>query len=324
MKRALVTGAAGQDGSYMVDLLLEKGYEVFALVRSKTRAKCENIAHANLNRNFYVVTGDVTDPFSMEDIISDIHPDELYHFAAQSFVGSSWAYPKWTFDCNVGGLLNILEAVRKHSPKTRVLHASSSEMFGRSAAPQSEATPFHPVSPYGVSKVAAHHLAVNYRESYGLFIACSIAFNHESPRRGEQFVTRKIIRAFAEAAVTGQKVELRLGNLEARRDWGHAKDYVAAMHAMLQRVKPDDFVLGTGKNARVLDFLNMTRRLCKTAPGTVDVIHDPRLVRPVDDFELKANAHRARHELSWNPKYGMNELIFEMFEYERERLVKHP
>lgn len=317
MKKALITGAAGQDGSYMVDLLLEKGYEVYALVRSTAGPRCENLFHSFLR--IKTVTGDITDPFSMEKIIEDLKPDELYHFAAQSFVGSSWINPKWTFECNLGGTLNVLEAVRKNSPQTRVLNASSSEMFGRSPAPQNEKTSFHPVSPYGVSKVAAHHLAVNYRESYDLFVACSISFNHESPRRGEQFVTQKIIRAFAQAAVTGKEVELRLGNLDALRDWGHAKDYVQAMWQMLQMDKPDDFVLGSGVSFKVFDFLAMTKRLCKTKPGHVSPVTDSKFMRPVDDFELKADPSKALKELGWKPLYGLNELIVDMFEHECER-----
>lgn len=321
MKKAFITGVAGQDGSYMADLLLEKGYKVYGLTRHHgDPQKNWRIKHLFTNKNFILVTGDITDPSSISTIIAEIQPKELYHFAAQSFVGRSWQDASLTFEVNVIGTLNVLEAVRKKSPKTKILQASSSEMFGRSDWPQNENTPLNPVSPYGVSKLAAHHLCKNYRESYGMFVACAISFNHESPRRGGSFVTKKIINAFARARITGKKQVLELGNINASRDWGHARDYVKAMWKMLQINHANDFVLGTGIFNSVEDFINKCVQLIPLNEPITFKFGVPHLLRPVDDFSLQANSEKAWEILRWRAETNLDELIKEMFEFELKEL----
>lgn len=324
MKRALITGVAGQDGSYMADLLMEKGYEVYGVLRKSTEPEMLwRIKHLIGKPNFHFTQGDVTDCSLVHGLVRDILPDEIYHFAAQSFVGRSWREPRMTLEQNVFGTLNIVEAARLYAPKARILQASSSEMFGRSVPPQSERTTFHPASPYAVSKVAAHHLAVNYRESYGMFVCCSIAFNHESPRRGAEFVTRKIVNAFAQTAVFGGDQEIMLGNMDARRDWGHAKDYVRAMWMMIQRDAPKDYVIGSGKSYSVKEFIDLCWRNCDIKQDhkrTLNFRSDPLLMRPLDDFELLADPSMIKNDLGWSPGYDINGLINEMFNEEILRL----
>src|ERR1700757_526168 len=243
--RALITGITGQDGSYLAEFLLEKGYDVYGLVRRSSSEKFDRIA--SIVPQIKVVEGDLTDQGSLDVAMLQIQPDEVYNLAAQSFVPASWNQPVLTADVNGLGVLRILESLRKHSPRSKFVQASTSEMFGKvSESPQTEKTPFHPRSPYGVAKVFGHHITVNYRESYGIFACSGILFNHESPRRGLEFVTRKVTDGVVRIKL-GLATQLRLGNLEARRDWGFAGDYVEAMWRMLQQPGPDDYVIATGE-----------------------------------------------------------------------------
>ncbi len=251
--RALITGISGQDGSYLAEFLLGKGYEVYGIVRRSSLAKLDRIEH--IADRVRLVEGDLMDQGSLDQTLEQIQPDEVYNLAAQSFVPVSWNQPALTADITGLGALRVLEAIRKHSPKARYLQASSSEMFGKVVeTPQSETTRFHPRSPYGVAKVFAHHLTVNYRESYGIFACSSICFNHESPRRGSEFVTRKVTQQAARIKF-GLADKLKMGNLDARRDWGFAGDYVQAMWLMLQQPQADDFVIATGETHSVQELV---------------------------------------------------------------------
>ncbi len=257
MKTAIITGINGQDGSFLAELLLEKNYKVVGIVRRSSieDKKLFNIEHLLCNPNLTIENGDLTDSASLWKIINTYKPDEFYNLAAQSHVGASFTSPESTFQINASGVLNCLEAIRNISPNTKFYQASTSEMYGdNSTAPQNENTPFSPVSPYACSKVAAHNLVINYRKAYGLFSCNGILFNHESERRGEQFVTRKITKAAARITLGLQK-ELRLGNLEAKRDWGYAKEYVEVMWKMMQHEIADDYVVGTGKTHTIKDFI---------------------------------------------------------------------
>lgn len=303
MKTALITGITGQDGSYLAELLLDKGYAVHGIIR-----RSSSFNTARIDRIFDKVTlhyGDVTDPGSLGRIIGTVKPDEVYNLAAQSHVKVSFEQPSFTSIVNTQGALNVLEAVRDYRDATghevRVYQASSSEMFGSSPPPQNEATPFRPCSPYGVSKVAAFHWAVNFRESYGLFVANGILFNHESPRRGETFVTRKITRAATRIAA-GLQSELVLGNLYAKRDWGFAGDYVEAMWRMLQQEKPDDFCIGTGQSMEVRKWVDMTFHMCGLRKWAEFVRTDERYLRPTEVNALQADATKARNVLGWVPQ----------------------
>src|SRR5215471_1737761 len=253
--RALITGITGQDGSYMAEFLLDKGYEVYGLVRRSSLEKYDRIAGITDRLRF--VEGDLTDQSSLDQALEQIRPDELYNLAAQSFVPVSWNQPVLTGDVTGLGVLRVLEAIRRNSPKTKFLQASSSEMFGKVVeSPQKETTRFHPRSPYGVAKVFAHHITVNYRESYGLYACSSICFNHESPRRGCEFVTRKVTQHVARIKL-GLANTLKMGNLDARRDWGYAGDYVEAMWLMLQQGEPSDYVVATGEEHLVREFAEL-------------------------------------------------------------------
>ena len=316
MKTALVTGITGQDGSYLAELLLEKGYRVVGVVRRSSTTPYERIAH--LVDRIELVSADLLDQTSLTDAVHDFQPDEIYNLAAQSFVQTSWNQPVLTGEFTALGVTRMLEAMKKAAPKARFYQASSSEMFGKVVeSPQRETTPFYPRSPYGVAKVYGHWITVNYRESFGLFAVSGILFNHESPRRGLEFVTRKVTDAVARIKL-GLAKELRLGNLDARRDWGFAGDYVDAMWRMLQTDEPDDFVIGTGHTCSVRD-------LCRTAFEYVDldyeqfIIQDPKFFRPAEVDLLVGDASKARQKLGWEPKVTFERLVRMMVDADLER-----
>jgi GDPmannose 4,6-dehydratase len=316
MPTALITGITGQDGSYLAELLLSKGYEVVGVVRRSSTTPYERIAH--LIDRVELVSADLLDQTSLTDVVSACHPDEIYNLAAQSFVQTSWSQPVLTGEFTALGVTRMLEAVKKAAPRARFYQASSSEMFGKVVeTPQRETTPFYPRSPYGVAKVYGHWITVNYRESFGMYAVSGVLFNHESPRRGLEFVTRKVTDAVARIKL-GLQSELRLGNLDARRDWGFAGDYVEAMWLMLQRDEPDDYVVGTGHTCSVRD-------LCETAFGVVDldyrdyVVQDERFFRPAEVDLLVADPSKARERLGWSPKVAFSELVAMMVEADLER-----
>ncbi len=317
MLRALITGITGQDGSYLAELLLSKDYQVFGLVRRSSTEKFERIAH--IVENIQLKEGDVLDQLSLIDVLESVEPDEVYNLAAQSFVPRSWAEPTLTGEIDALGVTRMLEAIRHVNRKIKYYQASSSEMFGKvREVPQNELTPFYPRSPYGVAKAYAHYLTVNYRESYGLFACSGILFNHESPRRGLEFVTRKISHTVARI-VTGQATELRLGNLDAARDWGFAGDYVEAMWRMLQQKEPDDYVIGTGTAHTVREFavaafqhVNLDwQQYVKT---------DTKLLRPAEVEHLIANPAKAQAQLGWVPRVGFQQLVQLMVDADIQRL----
>jgi GDPmannose 4,6-dehydratase len=318
-RRALITGITGQDGSYLAELLLEQGYEVFGLVRRSSSPRLERIAH--LEDRLQLLRGDLLDPSSLVAAVAAARPDEVYNLAAQSFVPTSWQEPVLTAEFTGLGVTRLLEALRQAAPEARFYQASSSEIFGQVAqSPQDEHTPFWPRSPYGVAKLYGHWITVNYRESYGLFACCGILFNHESPRRGEEFVTRKITRAAARIA-RGLERELVLGNLAARRDWGFAGDYVRAMWLMLQRDDPRDYVIASGETHSVAEF-------CERAFAEVGldwrehVRSDERFLRPAEIDRLVGDARRAREELGWRPQMDFGELVAHMVRADVERLER--
>jgi len=312
MRKALVTGITGQDGSYLAELLLEKGYEVHGIVRRSSSFNTDRIDHLYHDPHeqgvrLFTHYGDLGDPVSLAKLLYEVQPDEVYHLGAQSHVRVSFDIPEYTFDVTAGGTLRILEAMRESGLEARFYQASSSEMFGAAPAPQSEATTFHPRSPYAVSKVAAYWAVVNYREAYGMFAANGILFNHESPRRGETFVTRKITRAVARIKA-GLQSKLYLGNLDAKRDWGYARDYVEAMWLMLQADEPDDFVIATGTSHSVREFLEASfERAGLDWEPHVEI--DPRYFRPSEVDDLRGDPAKARERLGWEPKVGFDELV---------------
>jgi GDPmannose 4,6-dehydratase len=304
--KALITGITGQDGSYLAELLLEKGYEVAGVVRRSSTERFERLE--GIRDRIRILQADIHDQTSLIGAMRRFEPDEVYNLAAQSFVPTSWAQPVLTGDFTGLGVTRVLEAIRQVNPAIRFYQASSSEMFGKvRETPQTERTPFHPRSPYGVAKVYGHHITVNYRESYGLFAVSGILFNHESPRRGLEFVTRKISHTVARIA-RGQARELRLGNLDAARDWGFAGDYVRAMWMMLQRDEPEDFVVATGEAHTVREFA--AAAFARAGLDWEDfVIVDPELHRPAEVEHLVGDASKARRMLGWKPEVGFGELV---------------
>jgi len=317
MKRALITGVTGQDGSYLAEFLLSKGYDVHGMVRRSSTENFERISH--LRDRVTLHQADLLDQLSIIGLIKDVRPHEVYNLAAQSFVPTSWVQPVLTGEFTAIGVTKVLEAIRLVDPKIRFYQASSSEMFGKvQETPQTEKTPFWPRSPYGVAKVYGHWITVNYRESYDLFACSGILFNHESPRRGKEFVTRKISHAVA-SIKRGLQKELRLGNVEAKRDWGFAGDYVRAMWLMLQQGSPDDFVVATGKNHTVREF-------CEIAfdhvglPWKKYVVVDKALFRPAEVNTLCGNPAKARRKLGWTPEVGFAELVRMMVDADLKRL----
>ena len=306
MKSALITGINGQDGSYLAEHLLEQGYRVCGLVRRTSLQNLERVAH--LLEQIELLNGDLLDQNSLINAVAAAEADEVYNLAAQSFVPASFSQPVMTGEFTALGVTRMLEAIRIVNPKIRFYQASSSEMFGKvQSVPQDEETKFHPRSPYGVAKLYGHWITVNFRESYGMFAASGILFNHESPRRGTEFVTRKITLAAARIAAGRQK-ELRLGNLEARRDWGFTGDFVVAMRLMLQQDSPKDYVIGTGETHTVEDFVEAAFSYLGLDWRKYVVI-DPKLVRPAEVDLLISNPRRAKEELGWQPKVSFRELV---------------
>jgi GDPmannose 4,6-dehydratase len=329
MKKALITGITGQDGSYLSELLLDKDYEVHGVVRRSStfnRGRIDHLRRDSIGeRHLRLHYGDLGDTESLTTILAEVEPDEIYNLAAQSHVGISFTMPTYTGEVSGLGTVRLLEAVRQVAPRARFYQASSSELFGKAVeAPQNERTPFHPRSPYAVAKIYSFWATVNYREAHGLFAANGILFNHESPRRGENFVTRKITRAVAEI-VAGQRDWVSLGNLEARRDWGYAGDFVDAMWRILQADEPDDWVVGTGEEHSVREFCELafahagielewsgsgTDEVGRDeANGVTRVVVNPRYFRPAEVDRLTADSAKARRELGWEPRVGFEELV---------------
>jgi len=318
-KRALITGITGQDGSYLAELLLEQGYDVVGMVRRSSTVNFERITHLMDDVEF--AAGDLLDQMSMVDVLQKHRPEEVYNLAAQSFVQTSFGQPVLTGETTALGVTRLLDAIRMVDDSIRFYQASSSEMFGKvHEVPQSETTPFHPRSPYGVAKVYGHWITVNYRESYDLHASSGILFNHESPRRGLEFVTRKITHGAAQIAL-GQATELRLGNLDAKRDWGFAGDYVEAMWRMLQQEEPDDFVICTGETHSVREF-------CELAFGRAGldykdhVVVDERFFRPAEVDLLVGDAAKAEAQLGWRPRTRFNQLVEMMVDHDLETLQR--
>jgi GDPmannose 4,6-dehydratase len=321
MKRAFVTGITGQDGAYLAQLLLQKGYEVHGLVRRSSTSDINDtrLKWLGIAGDVRLVDGDLTDIGSLTRLIKDIKPDEVYNLGAQSFVGSSWHQPTLTAQVTALGALNVLEAIRLIVSEARFYQASSSEMYGKiQQAMQSETTPFYPRSPYAVAKLYGHWITVNYRESFGLHASSGILFNHESPLRGREFVTRKVTDAVARIKL-GMAKEVRLGNLDAKRDWGHAKDYVHAMWLMLQQDEADDYVIATGKTVTI-------REMCRIAFEHVGlkaedhVVVDPAFFRPAEVDVLLGDASKAQKKLGWKPEISLDRMIREMVDADMARL----
>ena len=316
-KRALITGITGQDGSYLAELLLEHGYEVFGMVRRASTENYERIGH--LVDRITLVQGDLLDQNSLVSVIRDADPTEVYNLAAQSFVPTSWRQPVLTAEFTGVGVTRMLESIRTVDPDIRFYQASSSEMFGKvREVPQTEQTPFYPRSPYGVAKAYGHHITVNYRESYGLFAVSGILFNHESPRRGLEFVTRKVTDGVARIKL-GLADELRLGNLEAKRDWGYAGDYVEAMWMMLQQNEPDDYLIATGEEHSVQDCVDVAFAHAGLDPAK-HVVADQAFVRPAEVDHLVGDSSKARRVLGWEPKVSFEQLIEMMVDADLQRL----
>jgi len=316
-KGALITGVTGQDGSYLAEFLLDKGYRVVGMVRRTSTINFDRIRH--IQNDIEIAQGDLLDQMSLVDLLNEFQPDEVYNLAAQSFVPISWKQPVLTGEFTALGVTRMLDAIRTVNPKIKFYQASSSEMFGKvQEVPQNEKTPFYPRSPYGVAKVYGHWITVNYRESYHLFACSGILFNHESPRRGLEFVTHKVTHGVAKIKL-GLAKELRLGNLEARRDWGFAGDYVKAMWRMLQQPQPDDYVVASGETHSVAE-------LCDMAFGHVDlsyrdyVVQDPKYFRPVEVDLLVGDASKAGRVLGWEPSMTFTELIQMMVEADLEAI----
>jgi GDPmannose 4,6-dehydratase len=324
-KRALVTGITGQDGAYLSQFLLEKGYEVHGVIRRSSHRGVEDhrLRWLGVADRVHLHDGDLADLSSLLRTVNDVQPDEIYNLAAQSFVASSWRQPLLTANVTAIGVTNMLEAMRIGAPGARFYQASSSEMYGLIQEPmQSETTPFYPRSPYAVAKLYGHWITVNYRESFGLHASSGILFNHESPLRGVEFVTRKVTRTVA-AIKLGQAQELRLGNIDAKRDWGHARDYVRAMWMMLQQEKPDDYVVATGVTTTVRD-------MCKIAFAHAGLdmdkhlIIDPAFFRPAEVDVLLGDSSKARKALGWKPEIDLETMIKEMLDADLERLRREP
>jgi len=343
-KIALITGITGQDGSYLAELLLSKGYEVHGLKRRSSSFNTERIDHIyqnpeETNRNFILHYGDLTDSTNIIGLIKKIQPDEIYNLGAQSHVKVSFETPEYTANSDAIGCLRILEAIRLLGleKKTRFYQASTSEMFGATPPPQSESTPFYPRSPYGAAKLYAHWITINYREAYGMFAVSGILFNHESPRRGETFVTRKVTRAVCRIKL-GLQDKIQLGNLDAKRDWGHARDYVEAMHLMLQQTEPQDFVIATGQQYSVRDFCEaafkeigitlewqgngVEEKAIDKKTGKILIEIDPKYFRPTEVDSLLGDPTRANTILNWKAKISFKELVKEMIDNDMKMAEK--
>ena len=317
-KRALITGITGQDGSYLAELLLEKGYEVFGLVRRSSTVNFERIGH--LQDKIELISGDLLDQKSLISALQTARPQEVYNLGAQSFIPVSWEQPMLTGEITGLGVTRLLEAIRACDENIRFYQASTSELFGNAQeSPQNEQTAFYPRSPYGVSKLYAHWITINYRESYGMFACTGILFNHESPRRGREFVTRKITHGVARIKC-GLDQELRLGDLAPRRDWGYAGDFVRAMWMMLQQDEPDDYVIATGTSRTIGEF-------CEVAFAHVGldwqqyVVLDERFLRPAEVYTLLGDATKAREKLGWEPEVGFEEMVQQMVDWDLEQVA---
>lgn len=317
-KSALITGITGQDGSYLTELLLEKGYTVYGLVQRSANYQFENIEH--LLKDIRIITGDLADFSSLSRAVKTAAPDEVYNLAAQSFVKASWDIPELTGDITGVGVTRMLEVVRQEAPQARFYQASSSEMFGKVVeTPQKETTPFYPRSPYGVSKAYGHFATVNYRESFGLYACSGILFNHESPRRGREFVTRKIAIGAARIKM-GLEKQLKMGNIDAKRDWGFAGDYVRAMWLMLQQDEPEDFVVGTGETHSVQEFLELA--FSRLDLNWKDyVVEDKQFMRPAEVDVLLADSSKAKEKLGWTPEVSFPDLVTMMVDAEMKALA---
>ncbi len=318
MKKAFITGITGQDGSYLAELLLEKGYKVYGLTRRTSTQNFDRIKNIIHHPNLELISGDLIDQHSLTFALKDIQPDEIYNLAAQSFVKASWEQPVLTGEFTAIGVTKVLEAMRLACPKAKFYQASSSEMFGKvREVPQNENTPFYPRSPYGVAKVYGHWITVNYRESYDLYAVSGILFNHESPRRGLEFVTRKISNAVARIKL-GKQDYIELGNLDAKRDWGYAKDYVEAMWLMLQQEKADDYVISTGETHSVREFLEIAFKAADLGDYQKYVKHNKKFDRPAEVDLLIGNPEKAKKELGWQPSVTFEELVTLMVEKDLE------
>src|SRR5882762_1594920 len=320
-KTALITGITGQDGSYLAELLLGKGYEVHGVVRrasTMNRARIDHLQHAHPSHiegsKFVLHYGDMTDSGGLNRVVKAVRPDEIYNLAAQSHLQISFDHPEYTGDADGLGTTRLLEAIRTMGMPTRFYQASTSEMFGLTPPPQNEESPFHPRSPYAAAKLYAHWMTVNYREGHHLFACSGILFNHESPRRGENFVTRKVTRGIAQI-LAGKADKLRLGNLDAKRDWGHARDYVEAMWMMLQQDEPDDFVIATGVMRSVREFAEAAFAMAGLDWDKFVVV-DEAYMRPAEVNELRGDASKATRKLGWKPKTSFNDLVREMLEHD--------
>ena len=320
-KKALITGVTGQDGAYLSELLLEKGYDVYGLVRRSSHSEQNDhrLRWLGIQNDVHMLDGNLTDISSLCRIVRQVKPDEVYNLGAQSFVKASWDQPILTSNVTAGGVVNILEAVRLEAPEARFYQASSSEMYGLIQKPeQDEDTPFYPRSPYAVAKLFGHWMTINYRESFNMYACSGILFNHESPLRGLEFVTRKVTDGAARIKL-GKASELRMGNLDAKRDWGHAKDFVGAMWLMLQQEKPDDYVVATGRTTTVRDMIRIAFGHVGLNPDDHIVI-DPRFARPAEVEILLGNPAKAKAKLGWTPTTSLEEMIIEMVEAD---LVRH-
>lgn len=314
MKKALISGVTGQDGSYLAELLLNKGYEVAGIVRISSLLNLLNLRTALASPNFKLYYGDLTDSASINTIMAHVRPDEVYNLGALTHVGLSFQHPERYQDVIAGGTLKMLEATKTYVPQAKFYQASTSELFGNEKAPQNEKTPFSPVSPYGVAKLAAHKHCVNYREAYGMFVSCGILFNHESPRRGDNFVTKKIVKHMAQIK-NGQREFIEMGNMLSKRDWGYAPDFVEGMWKMLQHDKPDDFVLATGETHTVQEFFNEVAKQFGLDPKEIHKTN-PELMRVNEVNVLKGDARKARKILGWKPKTKFKDLVKIMVESE--------
>lgn len=323
-KSALITGILGQDGPYLAKLLLEKNYKVYGLVRRYSNPQFDNLDYLGITDKVEYVEGDMSDESSLINVIKNVRPAEVYNLAAHSFVGGSWDQAKLVTEVNALGVLYLLNSLKFFSPTTKFYQASTSEMFGlnHSEGIQDENTPFHPRSPYGISKLYAYWMTVNFRESYNMFTCNGILFNHESPIRGIQFVSRKVTDSVAKIKL-GLMTELRMGDLEPQRDWGFAGDYVEAMYLMLQQDKPDDYVIGTGRTHKVRDLVKLAFEAAGISDWEKYVKKDPRFMRPAEVPMLKCNPQKAISKLGWKPKVTFEELIKMMVEADIKRLEKN-
>jgi len=319
-KRALITGINGMDGSHLADLLLTKGYDVFGMERRRSVEERINTEH--INDKIHFLKGDLSDQNSLLRCLKECEPHEVYNLAAQSFVGESWSMPEQTSDITGLGVLRMLEAIREHNTSIKFYQASSSEMFGRMAEdPARESTPFYPRSPYGVAKLYGHWITKNYRESYDMFTCSGILFNHESERRGLEFVTRKITNGVAKIHL-GLTDKISLGNLDARRDWGYAPDYVEGMWMMLQQTNPDDFVLATGETHSIQDFLKTAFEIIGISDWSPFIVRDQKLIRPAEVDFLRGDPTKANHVLGWKPKTVFVDIVRKMVLHDIQILTK--